>query len=1361
MLTATLSDTEDADGDGLVDSVEGSGDADGDGIANYLDPDADNDGIYDVDEGTFDSFFTLSVDTDLVEDISATLPPGRQVDNSYLDDAFQNDLTLSEDAAVDVTFVDEGAGYQNSLGYYAFPEGTFDSLSKSDVDTNGDGTVSIAELLTVPNVEVGWIFPNSSKYYSGGNLLTGHSVNLRNGAQFSAGTTIGFLLVQNGWQGGYPGGTIKTTNQYGVASQVMYTTDHLNPEADADANDATDSGTNLSRHVALLYSDTDRDEIIMGFEDLNREDYTSNVMGMPASDNDFNDTIFIVRASPASALSGASIGVANSSTNPDADNDGVPDASELDEDSDGVMNINDPDDDGDGIVTSLESTDDSDGDGLPDYLDNDSTESDSGDSGDSANTDSGDSDSGDGGDVDGLGKVLFVGDSITEGWAARPAGEGNWSWRYGFWKHLVDHSIAHEFVGTQSDNYGGSSVYPDYEGQIFVNRHDAHWGLGAGHVASMLPNSLATLMSQNETPDTAVVYLGGNDIGFDSSVSAETVRNRIKEIIDVLQGDSGVSGNSNIRILVVSILPRFTLDSGGNYTVPFAANSHYTSINALLETLVVEETTDNSEVSYLDLATAFTNTADVFYDGVHPNDTGEQLEADAIFTALVDVSGSDSDSGDSGSTDSGDTGSTGAGDSGSDSSDTGNTDSGDSGSSSDDSGSSVSASISATVSQSGHGITGSTPIDLTAEGDLDWGVFASSFLSPSTGMSDGAGLSSMTYVGGAADDPSTIFNSQNSYTWSNGDTPVSGSNTDTTNAIFSSIGDGIRMNFDVSVAGTYQLKFYATTYDVNLDASISLSSGGVSETVAGSYANNQLQRYEYTIDFTTDGADTVTLDVTKSAGGSYIVAYEAFSLSLVSEASDSGSNQANDNGSTDSGGSGGGSDGGVSSDTGDSSTSGTPSISSTTKAQVQNYTGAPLDSGDRIDYTITLNNSGDGSTSDLSIQGLIPDNTSYVAGTLTVDGFSTAGDLDLNTTMGLGALAAGESAVIELQVEVDYGLPADAAWITSTVIINHDDSSDSVVSDNDTSGHCGINDDGFDHPLDTGVYTNDDDATKLPLMQATQFESCILAFEDLKNRGWNDWDMNDLVLRIASYYTLDSNNDVEAVFVTHHVLARGAGSDSQLNLTLPHGGFAEWQTLYLSNEGHTENVATGTNDSSTLTVRLWDSSKDALPPYTGLKHKWGAARTERFDPSNPGKRAVLNLYLDSPSANPLNTFSESPHDTWILVDTQETIHRLEYDLSSSQMVLEGPLFGRSMPFALKFDTDFTWPAEKQPIWLSHPNYVDYVKSGGTTNQDWADDIDIWRVWFDDEGAIPGRDAVNPAATSEVYGNYVEFWSNFN
>jgi hypothetical protein len=45
---------EDADGDGIPDSVEGNGDPDGDTIPNYLDDDSDGDSLPDVDEGTAD-----------------------------------------------------------------------------------------------------------------------------------------------------------------------------------------------------------------------------------------------------------------------------------------------------------------------------------------------------------------------------------------------------------------------------------------------------------------------------------------------------------------------------------------------------------------------------------------------------------------------------------------------------------------------------------------------------------------------------------------------------------------------------------------------------------------------------------------------------------------------------------------------------------------------------------------------------------------------------------------------------------------------------------------------------------------------------------------------------------------------------------------------------------------------------------------------------------------------------------------------------------------------------------------------------------------------------------------------------------
>jgi len=244
-----------------------------------------------------------------------------------------------------------------------------------------------------------------------------------------------------------------------------------------------------------------------------------------------------------------------------------------------------------------------------------------------------------------FGKILCVGDSITEGSATRPAGDGNWSWRYAFWKQLVDNNASHEFVGTSTYNYDPSdseavSVYPDYEGESFVNRHEAYWGLGAVHLASSLPGSLSTLKNQSETPDTAVVFLGGNDIFHDPSVTAETVRDRIKTIVDTLQGDSGSNGNPNISVLLVSILPRFTIDGSGNYTVPVTQIDHFTDINNLLESLATAESTASSTVTYLDLATTFNNTADVFYDGVHPNGTGEQLIADGIYSALNANAGS-------------------------------------------------------------------------------------------------------------------------------------------------------------------------------------------------------------------------------------------------------------------------------------------------------------------------------------------------------------------------------------------------------------------------------------------------------------------------------------------------------------------------------------------------------------------------------------------------------------------------------------------------------------------------------------------------------------------------------------------------
>ena len=42
-------------------------------------------------------------------------------------------------------------------------------------------------------------------------------------------------------------------------------------------------------------------------------------------------------------------------------------------------------------------------------------------------------------------RILIVGDSMTQGSA------GDWTWRYGLWKHLDDADVDVDFVGPNDD----------------------------------------------------------------------------------------------------------------------------------------------------------------------------------------------------------------------------------------------------------------------------------------------------------------------------------------------------------------------------------------------------------------------------------------------------------------------------------------------------------------------------------------------------------------------------------------------------------------------------------------------------------------------------------------------------------------------------------------------------------------------------------------------------------------------------------------------------------------------------------------------------------------------------------------------
>lgn len=187
----------------------------------------------------------------LKNNIQTTLPEGRPVPTYNLKLIANNipeNISTTCSSDVWISFFDEGASYQNSFGYYTYP-------------TNSPLTVA-----PTPN-SIKIIFPNASKGGYGGGLKTGDKVFLGN---FPANTSIGFVLLSNGWD---------NSNEIVTPGLgQLYTDNRFNPEANPD----------LKKHSVLIY-DEDSKRYIVGLEDIRRDD--------PNCDHDFNDLLFIITMS--------------------------------------------------------------------------------------------------------------------------------------------------------------------------------------------------------------------------------------------------------------------------------------------------------------------------------------------------------------------------------------------------------------------------------------------------------------------------------------------------------------------------------------------------------------------------------------------------------------------------------------------------------------------------------------------------------------------------------------------------------------------------------------------------------------------------------------------------------------------------------------------------------------------------------------------------------------------------------------------------------------------------------------------------------------------------------------------------------
>lgn len=218
-----------------------------------------------------------SISTEFLQDITASLPESKTLTSShpdYLKGDKPTTLYIKEKADVWVTFVHEGAGWQNSLGFYTF-------------DANNPPTkVSDLQNLTM-------IFPNVSYSGSGGGLVSGNKVKI---GTFDAGTSVGFFMIANAFANGKVGG----------GYYAHFSHSNLNVE----------SVTDLRRHFVIL-DDSKSNRMLLAVEDVSRE---NKPIGC---DNDFNDAVFFVTSNPVAAIENPSI--PKMDTFKDTDGDGVGD----------------------------------------------------------------------------------------------------------------------------------------------------------------------------------------------------------------------------------------------------------------------------------------------------------------------------------------------------------------------------------------------------------------------------------------------------------------------------------------------------------------------------------------------------------------------------------------------------------------------------------------------------------------------------------------------------------------------------------------------------------------------------------------------------------------------------------------------------------------------------------------------------------------------------------------------------------------------------------------------------------------------------------------------------------------------------
>ncbi|OEK00471.1 hypothetical protein BFP97_02620 [Roseivirga sp. 4D4] len=208
-------------------------------------------------------------------------------------------------------------------------------------------------------------------------------------------------------------------------------------------------------------------------------------------------------------------------------------------------------------------------------------------------------------------KIMAMGDSRVDGSSSL---QGHRSYRYDFWKNLVDNGWSFNLIGPETDLIS----YPSHQNLVF---DPDHAGFGGWRSSTLLDN-FTSIIDPLNIPDIVLLGIGGNDLT--GGVTPDQVAENINLIIDFLQ-----ALNSEIIIVVEQIAPaKSDAMSSRDWEILGELNSN-------ISVLANAQATGLSTVVAVDMASGWSDS--YLLDRVHYTAEGAKVVADRYYSALASV----------------------------------------------------------------------------------------------------------------------------------------------------------------------------------------------------------------------------------------------------------------------------------------------------------------------------------------------------------------------------------------------------------------------------------------------------------------------------------------------------------------------------------------------------------------------------------------------------------------------------------------------------------------------------------------------------------------------------------------------------